>query len=126
MPMLKTSLLSAALAIAVSSFGFAAGQTTWTGVISDTMCAQSHASNIEHAHENSGRNMTEKECTVGCVTRRGQKYVLVSNGKVYQIENQDYAGLPVYAAQTVNVTGSLSGSTITVSQIGAAGPAKQK
>jgi hypothetical protein len=114
--MQKILLAAAVLALGLSSPALAAGQT-WTGVITDTMCAASHASNIEHAHESSGRTMTEKECTVGCVARRGQKYVLVSNGKVYQIENQDYAGLPVHAAETVSVTGSLSGSTITVSQI---------
>jgi hypothetical protein len=102
---------------------FAAAQTpqshAWTGTITDTMCAQSHQSNIEHARENSGKTMTAKECTVGCVTRRGQKYVLVSNGKIYQIANQDYAGLAGYAAETVKLTGSLAGDTIKVSQIAA-------
>ena len=88
------------------------------------MCAQSHQSNIEHARGNSGRTMTEKECTVGCVARRGQKYVLVTGGKVYQIANQDYAGLPRFAAETVTLTGSVTGSTITVSQMAAAPAAK--
>jgi hypothetical protein len=59
------------------------------------------------------------------VARRGQKYVLVSGGKVYQIANQDYAGLPVFAADTVTVTGTVTGSTITVAQMAAA-PAPKK
>jgi hypothetical protein len=121
---MQKPLLVVALLVAFSSPSFTAGQT-WTGVISDTMCAQSHASNIEHAHENSGRTMSERECTVGCVTKRGQKYVLVSDGKIYQIENQGYAGLPANAAQVVKVTGSLAGSTITISQIVPVEPSKK-
>jgi hypothetical protein len=105
----------------VAGGSFAAGQgqrdKTFTGLITDSMCAQSHVANIEHARENSGKTMTEKECTVGCVTRRGQKYVFVSNGKVYQISNQTYAGLATRAAENVKLTGRLAGDTITVSDI---------
>ena len=89
--MKKRIALAAALMI-VAGGRFAAGQgqrdQIFTGLITDSMCAQSHAANIEHARGNSGKTMTEKECTIGCVTRRGQKYVLVSGGKVYQISNQ--------------------------------------
>jgi hypothetical protein len=120
---MKTAVLVFAWVSFAAGVSLAADQTpqrrTWTGTITDTMCAQSHQPNIEHARENSGKTMTAKECTVGCVTRRGQKYVLVSNGKIYQIANQDYAGLAVYAAETVKVTGSLAGDTIKVSQIAA-------
>jgi hypothetical protein len=98
---------------------------TLTGLVTDSMCAQSHQSNIEHARGNSGRTMTEKECTVGCVARRGQKYVLVSGDRIYQIANQDYAGLPVFAADTVKVTGTVTGNTITVSQMAAAAASKK-
>jgi hypothetical protein len=94
-----------------------AAEQKWTGIISDTMCAKSHQSNIEHALENSGKRMTDHECTVGCVMHRGQKYVFVSNGKIYQIENQDYAGLADHAAHAVQLTGSLAGDTIKVSQV---------
>jgi hypothetical protein len=115
--MTKIALMTAAF-LMIAGVSFGADQThTWIGTITDTMCAQSHQSNIEHAMENSGKKMTSKECTVGCVTRRGQKYVLVSNGKTYQIANQDYAGLAVYAAETVKLTGSVAGNTIKVSQI---------
>jgi len=105
----------------VAGAGFAAGQAqrdqAFAGLITDSMCAQSHAANIEHARGNSGKTMTDKECTVGCVTRRGQKYVLVSGAKVYQISNQTYGGLATYAAENVNLTGKLAGDTITVSGI---------
>ena len=113
--MTKIACMTAAFLIAAGA-SFAAEQT-WTGTISDTMCVTSHQSNIEHALKNSGKKMTDQECTVGCVMHRGQKYVFVSNGKIYQIENQDYAGLVDHAAQTVKLTGSLAGETIKVSQI---------
>ena len=100
-----------------SSAATFAAETTLTGVISDTMCAMGHESNIEHAKENSGRTMTNQECTVGCVMRRGQKYVLVANGKTYRIENQDHASLATYAAQTVKMTGTLAGDVFKVSTV---------
>ena len=123
--LLVTAAIVAALGTAASN---AQGKKlqTLTGLVTDSMCAQSHQANIEHARGSSGRTMTEKECTVGCVARRGQKYVLVSGGKVYQITNQDYAGLPVFAADTVTVTGTVTGTTITVSQMAAAAPAPKK
>src|SRR5580692_8120984 len=118
--MKKKMTLAAALMI-LAGGRFAAGQgqrdQIFTGLITDSMCAQSHAANIEHARGNSGKTMTEKECTVGCVTRRGQKYVLVSGGKVYQLSNQTYAALATYAAENVKLTGKLAGDTITVSNI---------
>jgi hypothetical protein len=118
--MKKKIALAAALMI-VASGRFAAGQgqrdQIFTGLITDSMCAQSHAANIEHARGNSGKTMTEKECTIGCVTRRGQKYVLVSGGKVYQISNQTYRALATYASENVTLTGKLAGDTITVSNI---------
>jgi hypothetical protein len=117
--MRRIGFVAALLLVAVASF--ASGQSrkdqTLTGLITDTMCAQSHDANIEHARENSGKTMTSKECTVGCVARRGQKYVLVSNGKVYQIANQAYPALATYAAETVKMTGQLTGDTLTVSHI---------
>jgi len=84
------------------------------------MCVASHQSNIEHARENSGHTMTNQECTVGCVMRRGQKYVFVSGGKTYRIANQDHSDLATFAAQTVTLTGTLAGDVITVSRVAAA------
>lgn len=119
--MTKKIALAAALMIVTGGGRFAAGQgqrdQIITGLITDSMCAQSHAANIEHARGNSGKAMTEKECTVGCVMRRGQKYVLVSAGKVYQISNQTYGALATYAAENVKLTGKLAGDTIMVSNI---------
>jgi hypothetical protein len=113
--------IAVAVALVMVAGGRFAGQSqrdqTFTGLITDSMCAQSHAANIEHARGNSGKTMTEKECTVGCVARRGQKYVFVARGKVYQIANQTFAALATYAAENVTLTGRLAGDTLTVSNI---------
>src|SRR6266566_4000997 len=105
----KIALAAALMIVAGGRFATGQGQRDqiFNGLITDSMCAQSHTANIEHARGNSGKTMTEKECTVGCVTRRGQKYVLVSGGKVYQISNQTYAGLATYAAENMTLNGKL-------------------
>jgi len=115
---MKTFAFAAAALLMLSTTAFTA--ETWTGVITDTMCVASHQSNIEHARENSGHTMTNQECTVGCVMRRGQKYVFVSGGKTYRIANQDHTDLATFAAQTVTLTGTLAGDVITVSRVAAA------
>ena len=43
--------------------------------------------------------------------------MLVSDGKVFQIANQDNKDLATHAGHTVKMTGELKGSSITVSKI---------
>jgi hypothetical protein len=93
-----------------SSVPFAAEQT-WTGKISDSACGAKH----EEAAENQGV-MADRDCTEACV-RGGSKYVLVVDGKVYQIANQDNKDLATHAGHTVKMTGELKGAAITVSKI---------
>ena len=63
------------------------------------MCKSDHA-----MMQKGATKMSDKECAMAC-SKSGQKYVLVSNGKVYQIENQTAAGLAANAGGTVKVTG---------------------
>ena len=88
-----------------------AAEQTWTGQISDSACGAKH----EEAAEGQGK-MPDRECTVACV-RGGSKYVLVSDGKVFQIANQDNKDLAAHAGHTVKMTGEMKGSSITVSKI---------
>jgi hypothetical protein len=60
--------------------------------------------------------MTDRECTQACI-KAGGKYVFVTGGKVYKIANQDDADLVTHAGHTVQLTGDMSGDTITVSKI---------
>jgi hypothetical protein len=77
---------------------------SWNGTISDSMCGASHGSN------------PAKQCTLGCV-KKGAKFVLVSDGKVYSISNQTAPGLEKYAGENVKVTGKMKGDSIMVSKI---------
>jgi hypothetical protein len=88
-----------------------AAEQTWTGKISDSACGAKH----EEAAENTGV-MPDRECTQACV-RGGSKYVLVVDGKVLQIANQDNKDLATHAGHAVKVTGELKGNAITVSKI---------
>src|SRR5260370_7413461 len=85
--------------IALCSPGVFAAQQTLTGQISDSMCKSDHA-----MMQKGATKMSDKECAMACA-KSGQKYVLLSNGKVYQIENQTVAGLQANAGGTVQGTG---------------------
>ena len=98
-----SALLLAAALLAAPSGAFAAEQT-WTGKISDSACGAKH----EEAAEGQGV-MADRDCTQACV-RGGSKYVLVVDGKVLQIANQDNKDLATHAGHTVKMTGELKGS----------------
>ena len=89
-----------------------AAQQTWTGKISDSNCGATHKTAAEHG----GKAMTDRECTQACI-KGGAKYVFVSDGNVYKIENQAFAGLPLHAGHAVTLRGDMKGDTITVSKI---------
>jgi hypothetical protein len=91
--------------------GFAAEQT-WTGKISDSSCGASHNKMAEHGKS----AMSGRDCTLACV-KGGGKYVFVEGGKVYNVENQDAAGLQEHAGHTVRLTGEMNGDSIKVSKI---------
>src|SRR6185436_12514034 len=95
----------------VSTIGAAAAEQTWSGKIADSACGAKH----EEAAENQGV-MPDRDCTEACV-RGGSKYVLVVDGKVFQIANQDNKDLATHAGHAVKMTGELKGNTITVTRI---------
>ena len=90
-----------------------ADDMTWTGQISDSMCAGNH-SKMMASHTDA--KMTAHDCTIACV-KAGGKYVFVSNGKTYNIANQDDLDLETHAGHTVRLTGTMDGDTITVTKI---------
>ena len=110
----------AVIASILGAIGASAADQTWTGRISDSMCGVKHNTAAEHG----GKKMTDRECTLACVKDHSAKYVFVSNGKVYNVSNQDFAALQEHAGHTVKLTGEMSGDTITVSKI--VMPAKKK
>ena len=114
------SLYLGLLLLLGSSFA-AAAEKTWTGKISDSLCRTSHNSTVEHA----GEKLADHDCTIACV-KKGGKYVFVSSGKVYDIANQDFAGLQQHAGHTVQVRGEMNGNNIKVSAIAMASKKKEK
>jgi hypothetical protein len=107
---MKIALVLSALLLAAATVSFAAEQT-WSGKISDSACGAKH----EEAAEGQGV-MADRDCTQACV-RGGSKYVLVVNGKVFQIANQDRKDLATHAGHAVKITGELKGNAITVTKI---------
>lgn len=105
---MKTAVV---LALAAALGAGASAQQSWTGQISDSMCKAKH----EETAEGAGR-MADHDCTVSCV-KGGSKYVLVADGKVYQIANQSLADLEKRAGDTVTVSGTLKGDVITVDTV---------
>ena len=98
-----------ALASALSAFA-----ATWTGQISDSACGMSHAKMMA----GDKKLKTDRDCTLACI-KGGSKYVFVSDGKVYNISNQKLAALKVHAGETIQLTGTMKGDTVTVSKIAA-------
>jgi len=84
-----------------------AAEKSWVGVVSDNHCNAKHAMASDQA----------AACVKGCVGK-GCKYVLVSHGKVYQVDPQDK--FADFAGKRVKVSGSMSGETITASAVAAA------
>lgn len=100
-----------ALAAAVGAGSGLAADHTWTGKISDSMCGARHQAAVHGAQK-----ISDRQCTLGCV-KNGAQYVFVHKGKVYRIENQNYAALRDHAGETVRVTGDVNGNSIRVSSL---------
>jgi hypothetical protein len=90
-----------------------ANEESWTGEISDHICAWSHMDMAQQV------GYTDRQCALECV-KSGGKFVLVIGGAVFQITNQDFAPLRDNAGRTVKLTGEKEGDAIVVSKIEAA------
>jgi hypothetical protein len=87
-------------------------QQTWVGYVTDTHCG----TNCQVT-----KDMTpDLKCIRRCV-QKGSKYGLWSGDKVYVLEPQ--ARTMKFAAQSVKVSGTISGETIQIAEIKVLGPA---
>jgi hypothetical protein len=86
-------------------------QQTLTGIVSDAACGAVHGM----------KNMTAADCTLMCV-KAGQKYALVVGKTVYTLQGHE-TDLGNLAAQTVTVTGTVSGKVVIVESVAAKRPA---
>jgi hypothetical protein len=93
------------LAIAFSLFAVSAFAADITGFLSDAKCAADVKKVESEAHAG---------CAAACV-KKGEPVVLVSEGKVYQIANQDK--VTAHAGHKVTISGKLDGETLTVDTV---------
>jgi hypothetical protein len=91
--------------LALASLSAAPASQTFTGTISDDMCATA-------GHSSMRMGPTDAECTKACVALHGAAYVLVSGTNVYALSDQKR---PVeFAGQKVTITGTLDAKSRTI------------
>ena len=100
-------------AICLSALSTAGAQQSFTGVITDDMCA-------ERGHQHMRMGANDAECTKACVAAHGAEYVLLDGKTVYRLSDQQRP--EAFAAQRVRVVGTVDAKTrlITVQSIAAA------
>ena len=99
---MKPSILGLA---AIAVFAVAADQHTFTGVITDSMCARA-----DHSHMQMGP--TDAECTIACVQVHDASYVLFDGKSAYTLSDQKTP--EKFAGKKVIVKGTLNAKTNTI------------
>lgn len=99
--------------LAIAALAAAPGKQTFTGVITDSMCA-----NGDHSRMRMGA--ADAECAIACVQAHDAMYVLYDGKQVYTLSDQKTP--EKFAGQKVRVTGTLDAKskTIQVDSIAAA------
>jgi hypothetical protein len=92
--------------LAVASLSAAQGKQTFTGVITDDMCAN------KAGHAQMRMGPTDAECAKACVLAHGASYVLYDTKGVYILSDQKLA--EKFAAEKVRVVGTLDAKTKTI------------
>jgi hypothetical protein len=91
--------------LAVAALSAAPGKQTFTGVITDNMCATAG-----HARMHMGP--TDADCTVACVMAHDATYVLYNGKDVYTLSDQQTP--EKFAGRKVRVIGTLDAKTKTI------------
>ena len=99
---MKHLIVSLLAAAAVSA---AAGRQTFTGVITDEMCADAN-------HSRMRMGPTDAECAVACVMAHGATYVLYNGKEAYALSDQRTP--EKFAGQKVRISGTLDLKTKTI------------
>jgi hypothetical protein len=91
--------------LVVAALPAAQGQHTFTGIITDDMCARD-------GHAQMRMGPTDAECTKVCVMVHDAAYVLDDGQNVYMLSDQKTP--ETFAAQKVRVLGTLDAKTKTI------------
>ena len=81
---------------------------TFTGRITDSMCARANHSAMKMGD-------TDAECTLACVRAHGALYVLWDGKRSYELSDQDMP--EQYAGKKVRITGTLENGKLHASSI---------
>lgn len=110
-PVATSGLALAAVLLAV--FTLRPQPVAAVGTIGDSNCG------LEHMYATP--NGDSQTCTLRCVAR-GARFILIADGKVYEIQNQDFPDLALFADRRVEVNGRFDGGRINVSALTLANP----
>jgi hypothetical protein len=91
--------------LAIAALAAAQGKQTFTGAITDDMCARAN-------HSGMRMGPTDAECTIACVMVHGAAYVLYDGKQVYTLSDQKTP--EKFAGQKVTVRGTLDAKTKTI------------
>ena len=91
--------------LVVAALSAAQGKQTFTGTITDNMCARG-------GHAQMRMGPTDAECTTACVSAHGATYVLYDGKEVYALSDQRTP--EKFAGRKVRVTGTLDVKTKTI------------
>ena len=93
------------LLLALTGLSAAQSKQTFTGIVSDEMCALA-------GHASMRMGPTDAECTTACVMAHGAAYVRVEGKNVYALSDQKTP--EQFAARKVRVVGALDAKTKTI------------
>ena len=101
----RLATLAAAVALLVVTPAPRAASRTFTGVISDDMCAVAGPERMQ-------MGPTDAECTRACIDANGASYVLLVGKTVYTLSDQTTPAR--FAGQRVTVSGTLDTKSNTI------------
>ena len=91
--------------VAIAGLSAAQAKQTYTGVITDDVCARA-----DHSQMRMGP--TDAECAAACIEAHGAAYILFDGESAYNLSDQPAA--QKFAAKKVKVTGTLDSKTKTI------------
>jgi len=92
-------------ALVFAALAAAQGKQSFTGVITDSMCATAN-----HAQMRMGP--TDPECTIACVRAHDATYILYTGKEAFDLSDQNTP--EKFAGKKVTVTGTLDAKTKTI------------
>ena len=89
----------------IAALTAAPGAQTFTGIITDSMCAKADHSKMQ-------MGPTDAECTIACIQEHDASYVLYDGKTIYSLSDQKTP--EKFAGKKVAVTGTVDAKTKTI------------